>query len=76
VLGLGPLAGDTELSLALPRMFAGYVLGLLVSESLAPRRDRPARRAADLRVRRATCFPAGRAARYGSCSSPLWRRRC
>jgi hypothetical protein len=53
VLGLGPLAGDTELNLALPRMFAGYVLGLLVSESLASRRDRPARRAADLRVRRA-----------------------
>jgi hypothetical protein len=52
VLGLGPLAGDTELDLALPRMFAGYVLGLLVSEMLAPRRDRPARRAADLRVRR------------------------
>src|SRR3954464_13495683 len=39
VLGLGPLAGDTELDLALPRMFAGYVLGLLVSEMLAPRRD-------------------------------------
>jgi hypothetical protein len=53
VLGLGPLAGDTELSLTLPRMLAGYVLGLLVSELLAPRRDRPARRAAELRVRRA-----------------------
>ena len=54
VLGFGPLAGDNQLSLALPRMFAGYVLGLLVSELLAPRRDRPARRAADLRVRRVT----------------------
>jgi hypothetical protein len=53
VLGFGPLAGDDRLSLVLPRMFAGYVLGLLVSESLAPRRGRPARRAADLRVRRA-----------------------
>ena len=53
MLGLGPLAGDTELSLALPRMLAGDVLGLLVSESLPRRRDRPARRAAELRVRRA-----------------------
>jgi hypothetical protein len=53
VLGFGPLAGDTELTLALPRMFAGYVLGLLISETLAPRRARPPRRAADLRVRRA-----------------------
>jgi hypothetical protein len=53
VLGFGPLAGDTELALALPRMFAGYVLGLLISETLAPRRARPPRRAADLRVRRA-----------------------
>ena len=54
VLGFGPLAGDSQFSLALPRMFAGYVLGLLVSELLAPRPERPARRAADLRVRRVT----------------------
>ncbi len=54
VLGFGPLAADSHLSLVLPRMFAGYVAGLLVSELLAPRRERPARRAADLRVRRVT----------------------
>jgi len=53
VLGFGPLAGDPEFSLAFPRMLAGYVLGLLISELLAPRRERPAHRAADLRVRRA-----------------------
>lgn len=52
VAGFGPVAGDSQLSLALPRMFAGYLLGLLVSEYLVPRRDRPARRAAELRVRR------------------------
>jgi hypothetical protein len=51
-LGFGPLAGDNQLSLVVPRMLAGYVLGLLISESLAPRRERLARRAADLRVRR------------------------
>lgn len=53
VLGFGPLAGDSQLSLVFPRMLAGYVVGLLVSESLTPRRERPARRQADLRVRRA-----------------------
>ena len=55
VLGFGvwPLAGDSQFSLELPWILAGYVLGLLVSELLAPRRERPARRAADLRVRRA-----------------------
>jgi hypothetical protein len=34
-------------------MLAGYVLGLLISELLAPTRERAAHRAADLRVRRA-----------------------
>jgi hypothetical protein len=53
VLGFGPLAGDPEFSLVFPRMLAGYVLGLLISEVLAPRRVRSAHRAADLRVRRA-----------------------
>jgi len=53
VLGFGPLAGDPEFSLVFPRMLAGYVLGLLISELLAPRRERPSYRAADLRVRRA-----------------------
>jgi len=52
VLGFGPLAGDPEFSLVFPRMLAGYVLGLLISELLVPRRERPAHRAADLRVRR------------------------
>src|SRR5262250_985826 len=53
LLGFGPLAGDPEFSLVFPRMLAGYVLGLLISELLAPRRERPSYRAADLRVRRA-----------------------
>jgi hypothetical protein len=52
VVGFGPLAGDSEFSLWLPRMLAGYVLGLLISESLVPQRERPARRAAGLRTRR------------------------
>lgn len=52
VLALGPLAGGSLASLVLPWMLVGYVLGLLVSEWLVPRRERPARRAADLRVRR------------------------
>jgi hypothetical protein len=46
------VAGDSQLSLALPRMLAGYLLGLLVSEYAVPRRERPGRRAAELRVRR------------------------
>ena len=54
VLGFGPLAGDPEFSLVFPRMLVGYVLGLLISELLAPRWERPAHRAADLRVRRAS----------------------
>lgn len=53
VLGFGPLVGNDQLSLAFPRMLAGYVLGLLVSEWLIPRRPRSAHRAAALRVRRA-----------------------
>ena len=53
VLGFGPLAGDPEFSLVFPRMLVGYVLGLLISELLTPRRERSAHRAADLRVRRA-----------------------
>jgi hypothetical protein len=51
-LGLGPLAGGNLASLVLAWMLAGYVLGLLVSEWLARHRERPARRAADLRLRR------------------------
>lgn len=53
VVGFGPLAGDTEFRLVVPRMLAGYMLGLLISEWLTPRRERPTRRAADLRTRRA-----------------------
>jgi hypothetical protein len=52
VVGFGPLAGDSEILLWLPRMLAGYMLGLLVSEWLVPRGERPACRAADLRTRR------------------------
>ena len=50
VLGFGPLAGDPEFSLVFPRMLAGYVLGLLISELLAPRRERPAHRAGPART--------------------------
>jgi hypothetical protein len=53
VLGIGPLAGDGQLSLVLPRALAGYLLGLLASELLAPRPDRLPRRSAALRARRA-----------------------
>jgi hypothetical protein len=53
MLGFGPLSGDSRINLVLPRMLAGYMLGLLVSEWLVPRGARPARRAADLRVRQA-----------------------
>jgi hypothetical protein len=52
VIGFGPLAGDDDVRLLLPRLLAGYLVGLLVTEWLTPRRDRSARRAADLRVRR------------------------
>jgi hypothetical protein len=52
VLGIGPLAGDSQLSLALPRALAGYLLGLLASELVAPRPGRPPRRSAALRARR------------------------
>jgi hypothetical protein len=53
VLGIGPLAGNDQLNLVLPRMLAGYLLGLLASELLAPRPGRPPRRAAALRARQA-----------------------
>src|SRR5258707_863978 len=52
VLGIGPLAGDGQLSLVLPRALVGYLLGLLASELLAPRPPRVARRSAALRARR------------------------
>jgi hypothetical protein len=52
VLGIGPLAGNSQLDLVVPRALAGYLLGLLVSELLAPRPDRRPRRAAALRARR------------------------
>src|SRR5260370_30716379 len=51
VLGIGPLAGDGQLSLGLPRALVGYLLGLLASELLAPRPPRVARRSAALRPR-------------------------
>ncbi len=53
LLGIGPLAGDDQLNLVLPRLLAGYLLGLLVSELLAPRPARLPRRSAALRARRA-----------------------
>src|ERR1035438_9798049 len=52
VLGIGPLAGDSQLSLVLPRALVGYLLGLLASELVAPHPGRPPRRSAALRARR------------------------
>jgi hypothetical protein len=53
LLGFGPLAGDHQLNLVLPRLLAGYLLGLLVSELVVPRTARLPRRSAALRARRA-----------------------
>jgi hypothetical protein len=55
VLGLvaafGPLAGEHGRSLLLPRLFAGYLLGLLVSELIVKAPQRSQLRAASLRPR-------------------------
>jgi hypothetical protein len=50
VAGFGPLAASSEGgSLLLPRMFAGYLVGLLASELFVPHSERPAQRSASLR---------------------------
>jgi hypothetical protein len=52
IAGFGPLASSSSGgSLVIPRMIAGYLLGLLASELFAPRPERPARRQALLRPR-------------------------
>jgi hypothetical protein len=52
IAGFGPLAARSDGgTLLVPRMFAGYLVGLLASELFAPRRQRPARRSASLRPR-------------------------
>jgi hypothetical protein len=52
IAGFGPLASSSSgESLVIPRMFAGYLLGLLGSERVWPRGERPARRRASLRPR-------------------------
>lgn len=51
VVGFGPLAGDSNVELVLPRLLAGYLLGLLVVELFSPRARRGSRRHADLAVR-------------------------
>jgi hypothetical protein len=53
VLGIGPLADHGQVNLVLPLMLAGYLLGLLVSELLAPRPGRRPRRSAALQPRQA-----------------------
>jgi hypothetical protein len=53
VLGSGPLADHEQVKLVLPLMLAGYLLGLLVSELLAPRPGRRPRRSAALQPRQA-----------------------
>jgi hypothetical protein len=49
--GVGPLAGEDELSLVLPRLFAGYLLGLLAAELLSPPPVRAAVRVASMEPR-------------------------
>jgi hypothetical protein len=51
VAGFGPLGGDPQLSLLLPRLLAGYLIGLLISELRTPRPTRPSLRAASLHHR-------------------------
>lgn len=53
VIGFGPFAGDRGESLAVPRVFAGVLFGLLLSELLTPRPTRGALRAASLLPRTA-----------------------
>jgi hypothetical protein len=61
VAAIGPFAGDADISLSLPRVLAGYLVGLLALEYLAPRLPRPAVRAASLHARSTT----GDAPRFG-----------
>jgi len=51
--GFGPLAGDQGGSLLVPRLLAGYLFGVLLSELVAPRVARGAVRAASLEPRTA-----------------------
>lgn len=51
VAGFGPLAGEEHGSLVIPRLLAGYLFGVLLSELLAPRPARGAVRAAVLAPR-------------------------
>jgi hypothetical protein len=53
VAGVGPLAGDDGGSLFVPRLLAGYLFGVLLSELLAPRQQRGTVRAASLKPREA-----------------------
>jgi hypothetical protein len=49
--GFGPLAGEDQLSLVLPRLFAGYLLGLLAAELLSPPPVRTSVRVASMEPR-------------------------
>ena len=53
VLGFGPMAGDSGESLLVPRLLAGYLFGVLLSDLLTPRTPRAGVRAASLRPRSA-----------------------
>ena len=53
VLGIVPAAEHEQVNLVLPLLLAGYLLGLLVSELLAPSPGRRPRRSAELQPRQA-----------------------
>lgn len=51
VAGIGPLAGEEDHSLVVPRLLAGYLFGVLLSELFPPRAARGSVRVASLRPR-------------------------
>lgn len=51
--GIGPVAGESDHSLIIPRLFAGYLFGVLLGELLVSRGSPSPVRVASLRARRA-----------------------